>query len=94
MSGLLAAASSSSGWIDLGALWKIVLVGLLCGAGLPMVFAIGLRALSLPGRGATAPGGDDNRIYYGNMGGALVAALCLAIVLAAIAWGIFTIVTG
>ncbi|OHV32423.1 MULTISPECIES: hypothetical protein [Pseudofrankia] len=44
-------------WIDLDALWKIVVIGLLCGAGLPAVFAVGLRALSLSERraGAAAP---------------------------------------
>jgi hypothetical protein len=37
-------------WINLDALWKIVTVGLLCGAGLPAVFALGLRALNVSDR--------------------------------------------
>ncbi len=43
-------------WIDLHALWQIVVVGLLAGAGLPALFAVGLGALSLPGRGALPAG--------------------------------------
>jgi hypothetical protein len=33
-------------WINLNALWKIIVIGLLTGAGLPALFAIGLRLLS------------------------------------------------
>ncbi len=36
-------------WINLHALWQILVVGLLAGAGLPALFAVGLRALSMPG---------------------------------------------
>lgn len=42
-----------SSWIDLSAIWKIVVFGLLAGAGLPALFAIGMTALSRGGaRGA------------------------------------------
>lgn len=41
-------------WINLSAIWKIVVYGLLAGAGLPALFAIGLVALSRPGRGRAA----------------------------------------
>jgi len=44
-------------WINLSALWKIVVFGLLAGAGLPALFAIGLRALAWPSAGpAGSPG--------------------------------------
>jgi len=33
-------------WINLSAIWRIVVVGLLAGAGLPALVAVGLRALS------------------------------------------------
>lgn len=33
-------------WINLTALWKIVVIGLLAGAGLPALFAVGLRMLA------------------------------------------------
>ena len=51
-------------WINLTALWKIVVFGLIAGAGLPALFAGGLYALSLGPRGArvaTAGGGDAGR---------------------------------
>ncbi|HEV3169063.1 MAG TPA: hypothetical protein VGZ32_01915 [Actinocrinis sp.] len=78
-------------WINLSALWKIVVIGLLAGAGLPALFAIGLRAL-YP-RTATAPDGQDGdqAVTAGPLG--LVAAtVCFAVVLAAIGWGIYSIV--
>jgi len=43
-------------WINLDALWKIVVVGLACGAGLPAVFAVGLRALGHAERVPSAAG--------------------------------------
>ena len=76
-------------WIDLPALWRIVVVGLICGAGLPALFAVGLRLLvpSAPPDVATihvAP--PRTRI--------LSAGMCFAVVLAAIGWGIYLIVAG
>ncbi|WP_329561199.1 hypothetical protein [Kitasatospora sp. NBC_01266] len=81
-------------WINLNALWKIVVVGLLAGAGLPALFAIGLRLLSPPvaadqaGRDGQGAAG---RSTAGPVGYAL-AGLCFAVVLAAIGWGISVIV--
>jgi hypothetical protein len=43
-------------WINLAAVGKIVLFGLLVGAGLPALFAVGVR-LNAEGVGAAAPGG-------------------------------------
>jgi hypothetical protein len=82
-------------WINLHALWKIIVVGLLAGAGLPALFAIGLRFLSMPGRVmAGAPAGPDSeRVYGGNPGGLVVASFCFAVVLAAIGWGIYSVVS-
>jgi hypothetical protein len=77
----------SSEWIDLSALWKIVVVGLLAGAGLPALYAVGIRAL------ATGEQPGDERIWAGSKPGLGVAALCLAIVLAAIGYGIYLIVS-
>jgi hypothetical protein len=81
-------------WIDLHALWQIVVVGLLAGAGLPALFAVGLRALSMPARHAQPIGPDSDHTYGGNPAGATVAGLCFAIVLAAIGYGIYLIVAG
>jgi hypothetical protein len=86
-------------WINLSALWQIVVVGLLAGAGLPALFAVGLRALAMPGNrvqtagagGGTHAGADD-RVYGGNPMGLALGVLCFAIVLAAIGYGIYLIV--
>ncbi len=92
MNALLAISDT---WINLNALWKIVVIGVICGAGLPAIFAIGLRLLSLPagGAGTVRASEDDERIYFGNLGGAIGAGACFAIVLAAIGLGIYWIVS-
>jgi hypothetical protein len=52
-------------WVNFTALWQIVVLGLIAGAGLPALFAIGLRALAMQGgrtqvtAGAPAPAGAD-----------------------------------
>jgi hypothetical protein len=50
-------------WIDWTNVYKVVAISLLAGAGLPALFAIGLRALSMgPGsRRLAAAGGDPGR---------------------------------
>jgi hypothetical protein len=81
-----------SSWIDLHALWKIVVVGLLAGAGLPALFAVGLRALSAGSNNPQFASVDDERVYGGSVPGLLAASLCFAVVLAAIGLGIYQIV--
>jgi hypothetical protein len=81
-------------WIDLHALWQIVVVGLLAGAGLPALFAVGLVALSRPARGVAAAGPNSDQIVGGNPLGIGAAVVCFAVVLAAVAWGIYIIVNG
>jgi hypothetical protein len=80
-------------WINLAAIWKIVVFGLLAGAGLPAIFALGMLALSKGGRTQTAGAGgsDSDVIVGGNPAGIVVAAFCFLIVLAAIGWGIYEI---
>jgi hypothetical protein len=75
-------------WINLDALWKILVVGMLAGAGLPALFAVGLRVLNPPARAGRAV---TDRPMGGPFGYAL-AAFCFAVVLAAIGWGISVIV--
>jgi hypothetical protein len=85
-------------WIDLHALWQIVVVSLICGAGLPALFAVGLRALSL---GAPRPAAVDGPSGTGaptttlstTPVGIAAASVCFAMVLAAIGWGIYLIVS-
>jgi hypothetical protein len=79
-------------WIDLHALWKIVVVGLLAGAGLPALFAVGLRALSAGPHGATLASVDDDRVFGGSIPGLIAASVCFAVVLAAIGLGIYQVV--
>jgi hypothetical protein len=83
-------------WINLAAIGKIVVFGLLAGAGLPAIFALGMLALSKGGRaqtaGAAGAGGADSEVVVGgNPAGIVVAAFCFLIVLAAIAWGIYEV---
>jgi hypothetical protein len=91
-----------SSWINLSAIWKIVVFGLLAGAGLPALFAIGMTSLSRGGgrdsRGATAtasaaadPGGRNDVLIGGSVIGMMIAAVCFLVVLAAIGWGIYEI---
>ena len=79
-----------NGWINLRAVWEIVVVGLLAGAGLPAIFALGLRALGKPGKGHVTV--SDGELVGGSRAGITIAAVCFAIVLAAIGYGIYIIV--
>ncbi len=80
-------------WVDLHALWRIVVVGLIAGAGLPALFAVGLRAISLNSNGGSQPV-DSDRVIGDNPLGIAAGAVCFAVVLAAIGWGIYFIVAG
>ena len=78
-------------WINLSALWKIIVFGLILGAGLPALFAVGLRALAMPGSRAQTAGADSDQLVGGNPLGMVLAAICFLIVLAAIGWGIYEV---
>jgi hypothetical protein len=85
-------------WINLSALWKIVVYGLIAGAGLPALFAFGLRALALPGGARVAtvtagdgPGTDSDRLIGGNILGIIIAVIIFLIIAAAIGWSIYEI---
>ena len=82
-------------WINLTALWKIVVFGLIAGAGLPALFAGGLYALSQGPRtrvaGADGSYSDSDALVGGSVVGMLLAAIAFLIVLAAIGWGIYEV---
>ena len=82
-----------SDYIDLGVVGRVIGVGVLLGAGLPLVFAVGLRALS-NGTVDTghAGGGDFAFQLTKNPGARAVGGLCLLVVAAAIVFGIYVIV--
>ena len=85
-------------WINLTALWKIIVFGLIAGAGLPALFAGGLYTLSLgPNRAraaaAGAGGGDSDVLVGGSIIGMVLAALAFLIVLAAVGWSVYEIYT-
>ena len=78
-------------WINFSAIWKILVFGMIAGAGLPALFAVGMRALALPGSRVQTAGADSDHLVGGNVLGMIVAAICFLIVLAAIGWGIYEI---
>ena len=80
-------------WVNLHALWQILVAGLICGAGLPAIFVLGLRALAMPASGPRALQ-DSDRVVGGSRVGVVIAGLCFTIVTAGIAWGIYFIVAG
>ena len=77
-------------WINLSAIWKIVVFGLIAGAGLPAIFAVGMFSLSRGPKTQTA-GADSDVVVGGSLAGMVIAALCFLVVLAAIAWGIYEV---
>jgi hypothetical protein len=78
-------------WVNLSALWRIVGIGLLAGAGLPAVFALGVRALAGVSH-VPVEGAEDDQIIGGSPGSRAIAGLCFAVVVAAIGYGIYLIV--
>lgn len=76
---------------SLSALGSVVFIGLLLGAGLPAVFAAGLRALSI-GRTTTVDGTDS--AGETSLAGRALAYLCFAVVIVAAVFGIVVIVFG
>ncbi|MGW0231976.1 hypothetical protein ACWDWO_27020 [Actinopolymorpha singaporensis] len=71
--------------------WKVLLAGLVLGAGLPVVFAFGIRALA-HGHNAEGRPHDAGVLPVPRSLGRPVAVVCFAIVLAAVGLGITYIV--
>jgi len=79
-------------WINLSALWKILVFGVIAGAGLPALFAVGLVSLSRGPRTAAAGADSDADVVVGgSVIGMTLAVICFLIVLAAIGWGIYEV---
>lgn len=65
-------------------IWKVLLVGLILGAGLPALFAFGLRA-------ASGTVNADGSINQPNPAGRAIAGLCFLIVLLVVVAAIITL---
>ena len=74
-------------WLALEGAWQVLLVGLVLGAGLPTIFALGIRALSY-GVGADVDATDHEPHPFAKV----VAYFCFGIVVLAIALGIGTVI--
>lgn len=74
--------------LALDAAWKVLVAGLILGAGLPAVFAMGIRSLAYGTGGAAEVDSTAAPHPIGRLG----AAVCFAVVVAAIALGITYIV--
>jgi hypothetical protein len=77
--------------------WKVLLYSLVLGAGLPVVYALGVRALSIGGAiggagGTEAPATGGAPAVRRNVLGTALATLCFLVVLAGIAVGLTYIV--
>ena len=71
--------------------WRVLLAGLLLGAGLPAVFALGVRAMAY-GQGGAA---ETDPAARPHPAGRALGTLCFALVLIAVALGItFIVATG
>ena len=69
--------------------WKVLLYSLVLGAGLPVVYALGVRALAIgPHGGSSEAGREANRHPLG----LVLATICFAVVLAGIALGLLYVV--
>jgi hypothetical protein len=80
--------AASSGYVDWGAMWKILVIGLVAGAGLAAVYSIGLVALSASGYLSKVADGAPARR---NVLALVAAAVCLLIVVAGVVYGVHEI---
>jgi hypothetical protein len=81
-----------SGFIEWGALAQVVVAGLLVGAGIPALFALGLRLLSVPVVGAE--GGTDPVAARPGLARRIGGLTCFAVVVAAVVAGVVFLVSG
>jgi hypothetical protein len=76
------------------AVWKILVVGIILGAGLPTLFAAGIRSMAY-GQGGEAEQHSGTALAAPHPAGRAIAYLCFAIVLLIVALGIvYIVVTG
>ena len=80
----------------LSALWQVAVVALVLGAGLPALFALGVRSLNAGRTVAvgTGPGGQLDSSSKPSAAGLTGAVICFTILIAAVLFGIVVIVWG
>jgi hypothetical protein len=80
--------------LELQALWKILTVGLLLGAGLPVLFSVGIRAMAY-GAGGAAETSAGGTVAAPRPIGRVIGFVCFAIVGLCVALGLtYIIATG
>ncbi|ADG77344.1 hypothetical protein TPAU25S_02183 [Tsukamurella paurometabola] len=75
--------------LALNAVWKVLLVGLILGAGLPALFAVGVRGLAI-GNGHEQ---EDGTVHKPNPLGNVIAAVAFLIVIVAIVLAVAMVVS-
>lgn len=79
----------------LHALWQVLAVGILLGAGLPALFSLGMRSLEL--RRVPAPAGATNVSTDGTVAstsGKVGAGICFSLCVLAVVFGVVVIIFG
>jgi hypothetical protein len=75
------------------ALWQVLAVGLLLGAGLPALFSLGMRSLEtgrVPAPAGATHAGTDGTVA--STGGKIGAAICFGLCVLAVLFGIVVII--
>jgi crotonobetainyl-CoA:carnitine CoA-transferase CaiB-like acyl-CoA transferase len=81
--------------LEAQALWKILVVGLVLGAGLPTVFALGIRSLALGEGGSAEVATADGTAARPHPIGLVLAGICFLIVIIAVVLAlVYLVVTG
>jgi len=70
------------------AAWKVLAIGLILGAAMPALFALGVRGVAI----AAGDQNADGRVRKGNPVGAVLAFVAFAVVVLAVVFGIATII--
>jgi hypothetical protein len=78
--------------LEFQAVWKILVVGILLGAGLPTLFAVGIRSMAYGQGGEAETHGPEATLAPPHPIGRVIAGLCFAVVLLAIALALVYIV--
>ncbi|MEN0127900.1 MAG: hypothetical protein AAGC49_00560 [Brevundimonas sp.] len=80
-----------SQYVDVEALTRVLVLSLVFGAGVPAVFALGVRVLAPAGRGASGSAAGVVRLAWWRR---VVGVLCFAVCAAAVVAGVAKLVVG